>query len=301
VHAWCRKNAAEVPRALADPSDVRPALDLLDDAGALDFNALELPDVLAWACAVQAWPPGMLITADLDELGLSSDDLDAAQSEDEKARQRKQQERRTVDVDGTAVDVGTGFAALRDLLQASLVSNPAFLRTPARNSRLGPAPTTGGRRAGERPSSGGPARRASDLQLNAIGFAGEWLAYQWLLERYPDRVTETCWKSRNRAAAFTGDLGDDGLGYDFALPSKGGPIMYEVKATTGDGGEIQLGESEVLTAQTNSRNNRWRLLVITNIFTTDRQIRQLRSPFHPESRGEYTFAGQGLRLLYRLN
>lgn len=301
VHAWCRKNHAEVPGPLAEPSDVRPALDLLDEAGALDFRTLDLPNVLAWAYAVGAWPSDMLLTADLDELGLTPADLEAVQSEEDKARQRKQQERRTVAVDGTPVDVGTGFAALRDLLQESLDSDPGFLRTPARNSRLGPAPATGGRRAGERPSSSsGLTRRASELQLNAIGFAGEWLAYHWLLERYPDRVTEACWKSKNRAAAFTGDLGDDDLGYDFVLPSKGGPIMYEVKATTSDGGEIQLGESEVLTAQANSRNNRWRLLVVTSVLTKDRQIRQLRNPFHPDSRGQYTFAGQGLRLLYRI-
>lgn len=75
--------------------------------------------------------------------------------------------------------------------------------------------------------------------------------------------------------------------------------MYEVKATTGDGGELQLGESEVWAAQENLRNNNWRLLVVTDALTRRRQIRQLRNPFHPKSRNEYTFAGKGLRLLYR--
>jgi hypothetical protein len=75
--------------------------------------------------------------------------------------------------------------------------------------------------------------------------------------------------------------------------------MYEVKSTTQDGGEIRLGESEVLTAQANSRNNRWRLLVVTDVLTTERRIVQLRNPFAPERRGLFTFAGQGLRLLYR--
>lgn len=300
VHAWCQKNRDSVPEALADPSDVRPALSLLDDVGALDFDPLEPADVFAWARVVGAWPRMMALTADPGDLGLAAADLEAAQSEEEKARQRKQQERRTVEVDGTKVDVGTGFAGLRNLLQESLNNSPGFLGTAARNSRLGPPPPTGGRRGGgERPSGPtGPARRASDQQLNAIGFAGEWLAYHWLLTRYPNQVNESCWKSKNRAETFTGDPGRDDLGYDFAVPFTGGPIMYEVKATTGDGGEIQLGESEVLTAQDHSRNNRWRLLVVTNVMTADRQIRQLRNPFRPESRGEFAIAGQGLRLLY---
>jgi hypothetical protein len=300
VHAWCRKNGVAVPAPLEDPSDMRPALNLLDAAGALDFAFLEPPEVLAWAYATGAWPPGMVFTADLDELGLTADDLEAEKTEEELARQRRQQERRSVEVEGRTVDIGAGFAALRGLLEASLSASPDFLRTPSRNARLGEAPPTGGRRFGERTNTGsGASSRASDVQLNAIGFAGEWLAYNWLLRHYPDRVDESCWKSKNRADAFTGDPGNDGLGYDFLVPFRGGAVMYEVKATTGDGGEFQLGESEVLAAQANSRNNRWRLLIVTNVLTAERQLRQLRNPFHPDSRGEYTFAGQGLRLLYR--
>jgi hypothetical protein len=301
TRAWCRKHGVAVPAALGDASDVRPALDLLDSAGALDFDALERSDVLDWARAGGVWPPGMPLTTELSELGLTPEDLDAEKTEEEVARERRQQERRLVEVEGTAVDIGAGFAALRELLQASLDSSPEFLRAPARNTRLDEAPPTGGRRSGERPTggAGAGAGRASDVQLNAIGFAGEWLAYQWLLAHYPGQVDESCWKSRNRAEAFTGGLGDDGLGYDFLVPFRGGAVMYEVKATTGDGGEFQLGESEVLAAQANSRNNRWRLLVVTQVLTSDRGLRQLRNPFHPDSRGEYTFAGQGLRLLYR--
>jgi hypothetical protein len=192
------------------------------------------------------------------------------------------------------------MSELRERILASLADSPEFLRATARNAQLGQPPTTGGRGGGQRPGVGGaPADRASDQQLAAVGFAGELLAYRWLLERYPAQVTEACWKSRNRAEAFTGDTGHDDLGYDFAVPFKGGTVMYEVKATTGDGGEFQLGESEVRAAQENLRNNNWRVLVVTNALTRHRRIRQLRNPFHPKSRGEFTFAGKGLRLLYR--
>lgn len=243
----------------------------------------------------------MPLTTDMTALGLTEADLVKQLSDEERARQERVRARRTVEVDGEPIDIGEGYSELREHLRRSLEEAPGFLRAPARYTRLAPSPTTSRRSGhGERSGGGrGAAVRASDQQLSAIGFAGEWLAYHWLTERYPDQFTEDCWVSANRALAFPGALGDDGLGYDFIVPNRGGAVMYEVKSTTQDGGEIRLGESEVLTAQANSRNNRWRLLVVTNVLTTDRRIRQLRNPFAPESRGLFTFAGQGLRLLYR--
>jgi hypothetical protein len=124
------------------------------------------------------------------------------------------------------------------------------------------------------------------------------LAYQWLLRHYPTQVTEQSWVSTNRTICFTGDLGDDGLGYDFTVPFRRGNRMYEVKATTGDGGEIQLGESEVRCAQENARNDRWRLLVITHPLDRSRHILQLPNPFTATSRDLFSFVGHGIRLRY---
>ena len=47
-----------------------------------------------------------------------------------------------------------------------------------------------------------PLRRAprpSQSQLEAIGLAGELVAYRWLASRYKDRFTDDCWVSKNRA------------------------------------------------------------------------------------------------------
>lgn len=73
--------------------------------------------------------------------------------------------------------------------------------------------------------------------------------------------------------------------------------MYEVKATT-DGGEIQLGESEVRSAQENARIDRWRLLVVTHALDRSRRILQLPNPFSVASRDLFSFVGQGIRLRY---
>ena len=74
--------------------------------------------------------------------------------------------------------------------------------------------------------------------------------------------------------------------------------MYEVKATTGDAGDFQLGESEVRQAQFNARNDRWRLIIVTQVLNDDRQLLMLHNPFSPRSRGQYVFAGEGLRIRY---
>jgi hypothetical protein len=77
-----------------------------------------------------------------------------------------------------------------------------------------------------------------------------------------------------------------------------GKHYYEVKSTLGDGGQVELGETQVRAAQENARNANWRLLVVTNVLNENRRIRMLRNPFHPASRGQYEFVGQGLRLRY---
>jgi hypothetical protein len=76
--------------------------------------------------------------------------------------------------------------------------------------------------------------------------------------------------------------------------------MYEVKTSQSDGAQIELGETQVLAAQKNARNELWRLLVVTNVLNENRRIRMLRNPFNPQARGHYTFVGQDLRLRYVL-
>lgn len=113
----------------------------------------------------------------------------------------------------------------------------------------------------------------------AIGFVGEWYAYQWLREQ--DRATdETSWVSGNRAHIFPGPAGDDSLGYDFEVGSGRNPRLYEVKATQGPGGQIELGETEVRAAQRYGGSDRWRILVVTSVLDAEhRQVRMLPNPF----------------------
>lgn len=100
---------------------------------------------------------------------------------------------------------------------------------------------------------------------------------------------------------FTGDLGDDGLGYDLEVRLGRSPLMFEVKAFRGPGGDIELGETEVDTARRQAATDRWRLLIISDVFTpTARRMRMLPSPFGKRGRGRYRELGGSLRYGYRL-
>jgi hypothetical protein len=114
-------------------------------------------------------------------------------------------------------------------------------------------------------------------------------------------MNETCWVSTNRRKAFPGTSGHDGLGFDFQVGSGREPYMFEVKATQGDGGRFELGESEVCAAQQHAGNNRWRLLVVTHALTPGRtEIHMLPNPYGKRGRGRYREEGGTLRFSYQL-
>lgn len=41
------------------------------------------------------------------------------------------------------------------------------------------------------------------------------------------------------------------------MPAPKGMYYYEVKTTLGDGGQIELGETQVIAAQEHAKNGRW--------------------------------------------
>jgi hypothetical protein len=132
----------------------------------------------------------------------------------------------------------------------------------------------------------------SDQQRSAIGLVGELVAFHWLKEKDPSRaVDETCWKSTNVGHVFPGASGSDGLGFDFEVPRKTGSIMYEVKATSGDAGMLEVGETEVHCAQQHAGSDRWRLLVVEHALSAHPRVHLLPNPFRPANRSLFSFAG----------
>ena len=303
VRAWLVRHGLPVEKPWADEETAgRELVAELDAAGTLDFTTLTVPSVLRWLQVLGIWPSGMPLTTNLATLGITADDLDHQKFEEQRQRAQRAQQQRTVHIDDEPFDLDQGFSALREALDLSLNKTPSFLVTRRNFTSLQEVDE----RPGTRSESGsGPAtsRRPPDLssvQKVAVGFAGEWLAYQWLVKHYGPDFSQECWISRYREELFPGN-GNDGLGWDFEVPVRRGKHYYEVKTTLVDGGQIELGETQVIAAQENARNGQWRLLVITNALNENRRIHMLRNPFDPASRGRYSFVGQGLRLRYVVN
>ena len=301
VRAWLVRQGKPIGGPWADEDTAgRALLTALDAAGALDFAELAHRDILRWLQALSIWPAGMPLTDDLSTLGITSDDLDYQKAEERRQRAERARQQRIVPIDDEPFDLNEGFGALREALARSLERTPAFLGTRRRFAGLqhvDEQPGRGGHSGGSGSGNGRRPGELSTLQKLGVGFAGEWLAYQWLAQQYGPDFTQDCWVSKYREQVLPG-TGDDGLGWDFEVPVRRGKHFYEVKSTLGDGGQVELGETQVRAAQENARNANWRLLVVTNVLNENRRIRMLRNPFHPASRGQYEFVGQGLRLRY---
>ena len=140
----------------------------------------------------------------------------------------------------------------------------------------------------------------SDEQRQALGFAGEWLAYQWLTRLYPE-ANESSWVSTNRRQVFAGDAGNDNLGFDFQVERARGPIMFEVKASRDDPGMFTLTDSEIREARRHARDGRWRLLIVPFVSDPARcRVLRLPNPFEARAEGLFRADGEGIRYRYKL-
>lgn len=278
-------------------------VELLDSNGVLDFRRLDIDDIPAWLEALGRWPTGMRPTSDPTTAGVTDEQLAAADSAATVARQERERRRRLVHIGDRAIDVGVGatdLTTLIDVLQANLDAHPAVIATPNRRTDLCPMPAT-------RPRGGGgggggsrdPMAGLSDEQRQALGFAGEWLAYQWLTRTYPE-ANESSWLSTNRRRVFAGDPGNDNLGFDFQVELTRGPIMFEVKASRDDPGMFTLTDAEIREARQHARDGRWRLLIVPYVSDPARcRVLRLPNPFEPRGEGLFRPESEGIRYRYR--
>ncbi|QDQ09774.1 sacsin N-terminal ATP-binding-like domain-containing protein [Streptomyces spectabilis] len=296
-----------LPEPLAAANPAEAVTDRLDAAGALDFRLLAPDDVVGRLAALGHWPDGMPATVALDAHGLTTAAVDRVRHAAEHERRERERRRRTLSVGGSDIDLRADdltdlTAALQRALDRQGIPGLGGGRVAfTRPQELPPARRpSGGERRGTAGRRGGADAGLSPAQRDAIGYMGEWYAYHWLCRGYPEAADETSWVSTNRRRLFPGPAGDDGLGYDFEVGSGKLPLMFEVKATQGDGGQLELGESEVRAAQRHAGNDRWRLLVVTRVLEPERVgVRMLPNPFGRRGRGRYREEGGALRFSYR--
>ncbi|MFD3910759.1 sacsin N-terminal ATP-binding-like domain-containing protein [Streptomyces sp. NPDC058603] len=292
-----------LPTKLAGASPAEDITSLLDEAGALDFRDLAADDVVGWLAALGQWPAAMATASAPEAHGLTPADLDRVRNAAELARTERAKRKRIISIGERDFDIESGdFTELASELRRALESDPSLIGGGRSRfavlKQLAPRKATtasrgrpGGRVEGE--------RGLSSAQRSAIGFVGEWYAYHWLREQHR-AMDETSWVSTNRGHVFPGPPGNDSLGYDFEVGSGKNPLMFEVKATQGTGGQIELGETEVRAAQHYGRSDRWRILVITSVLDPEHmKVSMLPNPFSDRGRGVYREEGGALRFSYR--
>ncbi|GAA1937168.1 sacsin N-terminal ATP-binding-like domain-containing protein [Amycolatopsis minnesotensis] len=305
ARAWASSHRATLVGALSSSDPGTEMLTLFDNNGVLDFRRLNENDLPVWLEALGSWPTGMPVTTDPGVVGVTTEQLAAADSAATIARQERERQRRLIHIGDNPVDVGIGatnITALVDALQAGLDAHPAVIGAGNRvkdlrpMSAIQPRRRDGGARVGRDPMGG-----LSDEQRQALGFAGEWLAYQWLTRIYAE-ANESSWVSTNRAKIFAGNLGDDSLGFDFRVERPGGPIMFEVKASRADPGMFTLTDSEIREARRHARNGRWRLLVVPYVSDPARcRVLRFPNPFGARAEGLFRAEGDGIRYRYHLD
>jgi Protein NO VEIN, C-terminal len=297
VSAWIIAQKRAIPAPWHDLATVASrVVEDLDRAGALDFRYLHESLLIGWLAALGHWPDSMPRTIDAGALGLRAQTLTQAAAEANQERLERARQRRIIVVDGAEVAVeGGDYQYLYEAMKSTVGDSDPFPDRSTRFTSLAeladqpPTPRGNGTRGGY--GHYDAERSMSTEQRQAVGFAGEWLAYQWLCHRYSTMSPES-WVSSYRRHVFAGVPGDDDLGYDFRVVMAR-DLFFEVKATVGEFGEFELGESQVREAQHHARGDRWRLLVISHVLESERRsLEVLPNPFSRRGRGRFRLVGR---------
>lgn len=268
--------------------------------GEVDFEAIGEGRLVGWLRRKGHWPDDMPPTLDLGELGLSEDDIERVRTQEEREATERDFQRRSIEFGGARY-AGTpeDFAALADAVRQTI--GDSLLKTRAGWAQLTAAMPPRERAAGgKRGHRQAKIERMTDAQRSAVGLAGEVVALEWLKRRYGG-ATDECWKSAYRDSVLGGARGDDSLGYDFEVPTGRTSYFFEVKATTGEQTQIELGESEIAAAQRHARGERYRILYIQNVLEPEHvRIHVLPNPFSARGRDVYRVVGSGLRYAFGL-
>jgi len=287
VLAWARRNEVQPPNL----PDLGTVLNQIEVAGRLDFDVFDASEIVNTIVDLGQWPGGMPLTLTLEQLGLTPADIEAERNykrvAEEAARRRRDSVRYgTTEYSGEETD--------RAALIAAVLSNlpPLVMATTTESQVITMIPQ--GRRP-TRMTGGGNSGRPSQVKTGQIGFIGELIASKWIELQYGVHPKDS-WKSGYRAE-FLGEEGDDSLGYDFEVVTPTETLRIEVKATTGDDNQFELGETEVRCAQSLQTHERYIILLLNAVQDPERATLQvLPNPFEHGGLINYSLLGQKLRL-----
>ncbi|MER6149338.1 sacsin N-terminal ATP-binding-like domain-containing protein [Streptomyces hirsutus] len=272
----------------------------MDAQGLLDFERLRKQRLTRWLSDHGYWPDGMPLTHRSADLAL--DQSRAA---------------------GQSVPAGPGTGAwplaagphvvlsgkrlpigrddLRTLARevASDVTEDQLAVSPSPLASLPPTIPRARRERGES-SEGYTVAPVDPATKLAIGLAGEKVVGAWLHRHYEVPEQES-WRSGLRSHVYPDGIGDDRLGYDFRITTPERTLYFEVKASTGADGEIQLGESEVDRARALKPDETYIIVYVSHVLDgARRHITPLPNPFGAPGLAGYRLVGNALRLRFTL-
>jgi len=302
LRVWCRQNEVSLPGPWAQ-AEAQALVRHLENSGVLDFEAIAPKRIPALCHRAACWPVGMAETLDEKALGLGRDDVQEEERRRERQREQREIALRSIEFAGNSLDTGDPMFAqsLREIAADWLSRDENWFERSRQRTRLVEFQNTdqsaggsggGGKGSGTRRRD----RQLTDAQRQAMGFASEWLAFQFLSRRHGDYVDETCWVSENRAHFFGGDEGDDRVGYDFLVKTSQADWMYEVKSTLEDSSEFELTANELRVASGASKDGRrrYRILYVPYVFSPDKWcVLELPNPMGEATRNRFTMVGRG--------
>ncbi|WP_371656908.1 MULTISPECIES: sacsin N-terminal ATP-binding-like domain-containing protein [unclassified Streptomyces] len=297
MEAWLNRQGREAP-SLPSATEVASAMDA---EGLLDFEPIGTRTLIAWLQTHGHWPAGMPATDRAADLGLHEPPPLPPSPPAGSIPLPAPPLGPSLLLNGRALPIGPDH--LRDLArqvaadltpgQLAAVPQPGTPSAPAL-PRQRTTSAVAGRGGGYRAVPRDPQRD------RAVGLAGEVAVATWLEQHY-GVPREESWKSGLRQHVLADGSGDDSLGYDFLIHDGDRTLLYEVKASTGDRGEFELGESEVERASHLRPDETYTIVYVTHVLDrTHRRITPLPNPFSAPGLAGYRLVGTAMRLRFEL-
>ena len=243
------------------------------------------------------------IEAIRERLGLVPAIVASRREERRMREQEAERESRTFDVAGTPFVVGgdESYGALFDRLgELPIPEGPQDELTPLAKMR-----SSSGKRAGRSAGQTTPTPPRPPAELRElVGIVGEIRAYYFLQQRFgEDAVNRDAWVSEIRRMVLPLVGGEttvvsDSHGFDFQFTHRRRKMHVEVKATSGDDAQFELGISEIKAASRLARRGLWRILRIRRALSDYPEFDLLPNPFEDRFRERYRLQRGGMWVSY---
>jgi hypothetical protein len=303
---WYETKGAAQPTHMLDPDkSLHPSsyLDLWDDGMVFRQALAVLRDAdFAAACGTCEKAEDLR-----RHLGLTSDEV-------EKRRQQRQcdhaeaaRKKRTFHVAGQPFEVGKDdyVELFGRLLSGFTGEGSPDVKQDGFTALIAPGlghKSGGGGGGGKKSSHIRPTPEAREF----VGVVGEMLAYYFLRAQFGEAiVSRDAWVSENRLKVLLPVPGEaasasDSYGWDFFFRANGKDWHIEVKATTGDEEEFEMGISEIEAASrlAGSRTKLWCILRIRQALSASPQFDWLPNPFDEGHRSFFRMDRTGTRVSY---